>query len=200
MAALGLIGIPLEGGLLGQRQRRWRRTSEMFFALISAMRGRILAALAINTSWRKMPEVGHPLSLYGWLENKLASYFGSRTILSNTSAGAGSVTETGILRTWQPVRHACRHLHYFWWHISAALSPALDLLMELGFDPKMNSKVDIKVMDCLDIFENCILGTDRARPICLLQHSGNKIEISFRSSMRTLQMNSIFPATPWSFA
>ena len=134
MAALGLIGIPLEGGLLGQRQRRWRRTSEMFFALISAMRGRILAALAINTSWRKMPEVGHPLSLCGWLENKLASYFGSRTILSNTSAGAGSVTETGILRTWQPVRHACRHLHYFWWHISAALSPALDLLMELGFE------------------------------------------------------------------
>ena len=109
------------------------------------------------------------------------------------------MAETGILRTWQPVRHACRHLHYFWWHISAALSPGLNLLMELGFDPKMNSKVDIKVMDCLFIFENCIFGADMARPICLLQHFGNKIEILYRSSVRTLQMNSVCLATPWSF-
>ena len=41
-----------------------------------------------------MPEVGHPLSLYEWLENILASYFGLGTMLPNTSAGAGSVTET----------------------------------------------------------------------------------------------------------
>ena len=64
----------------------------------------------------------------------------------------------------------------------------------------MNFEVDLKVMDGLGIFGSFILGADMARPICLLQHSGNKIEISFRSSMRTLQMNSIFPAAPWSFA
>ena len=63
----------------------------------------------------------------------------------------------------------------------------------------MNSEVDLKVMDGLGIFGSYILGADMARPICLLQHFGNKIEILYRSSVRTLQMNSVCLATPWSF-
>ena len=73
------------------------------------------------------------------------------------------------------------------------------LLMELRLDPKMNSEVDLKVMDGLGIFGSYILGADMARAIFLLQHFGNKIEILYRSSVRTLQMNSVCLATPWSF-
>ena len=35
---------------------------------------------------------------------------------------------------------------------------------------KMDSKVDLKVTDCLDTFGKCNLGADMAQPICLLQH------------------------------
>ena len=34
----------------------------------------------------------------------------------------------------------------------------------------MDSKVDLKVTDCLDTFGKCNLGADMAQPICLLQH------------------------------
>ena len=38
-------------------------------------------------------------------------------------------------------------------------------------ESKMDSKVDLKVMNCLGTFGKCTLGTDMAQPICLLQHS-----------------------------
>ena len=71
------------------------------------------------------------------------------------------MTETGILRTWQPARHACRHLHYFWWHISAALSPALDLLMELGFELQSGYQGDGLLRHFLKIASLELIGLGR---------------------------------------
>ena len=38
-------------------------------------------------------------------------------------------------------------------------------------ESKLDSKVDLKVMNCLDTVGKCTLGADMAQPICLLQHS-----------------------------